>query len=244
MTNPRHLPPLAVRSREMPPTPSSSHAQARRAGADARARAATFALPDRDMRAQAPARARRSCCALDTLRRGRARRLAAGARLRRRLRWRSSRRCASRPPSRDDWNLDRLAGRRPSDYVAVRLPGHRRCCSRARACTPSAPQRPGLTRIVASLFQVDARRARSSPSSAASSSRATTSSTARCSSRSPTSRRCAAPTSSVDGRCCCAPPATSAARCSSARGEHIEAVAPRAARRGARRRSRSSASSR
>ena len=41
------------------------------------------------------------------------------------------------------------------------------CCSRARACTPTAAQRPGLARIVATLFQVTRSSRCSSRSSAA-----------------------------------------------------------------------------
>ena len=76
----------------------------------------------------------------------------------------------------------------------------RRCCSRARASTPTAPQRPGLSRIVASLFQVDGRRAGLRRRQRRAASPATTSSTARCSSRSSTSARCAARYERVTGR--------------------------------------------
>ena len=70
------------------------------------------------------------------------------------LSWRSSPRCASRRPSRDAVGPRRLArSSRPRTTSPFAVPGRRRCCSRARGCTPSAPQRPGLTRIVASLFQ-------------------------------------------------------------------------------------------
>ena len=37
----------------------------------------------------------------------------------------------------------RSSWQQAKDYVSVRLPGRRRCCSRARGCTPSAPCGPG-----------------------------------------------------------------------------------------------------
>ena len=62
------------------------------------------------------------------------------------------------------------------------------CCSPARACTPTAPQRPGLPQHRLLALPGDGRGADLRAASTASSTRATTSSTARCSSRSSTSR--------------------------------------------------------
>ena len=143
----------------------------------------------------------------------RARRVAAGARLRRRSSWRSSPRCASRRPRATPGTR-----RSPSTRPRTTSPSpswSRRCCSRGRASTATAPsargcrassprcsrsrwwwllygdrQRPALLQLLHLLrLAVLRRRLRR--------------------------RRSASPTSAPPGGCC-ARPATSAGRCSSA----------------------------
>ena len=83
----------------------------------------------------------RRCCRfllrLDTLRRGGARRDAAWRSTSPASSWRSSRRCWSRRRSATGLDVG-VAFHQTKDIVALRLPGHRCCCSRARACTPTA----------------------------------------------------------------------------------------------------------
>ena len=172
-------------------------------------------LTERDVRRKRPP-ALSFLLRMDTLRRVGARRLAAGARLRRRLPGASSPRWCSRRPRATRSTSTVVAATQAKDYVAVRLPGDGAAVRARRASTPTAPQRPGLSRIVA--VAVPGRRSSrcSSRSSTASTSPATTSSTARCSSRSPTSSTLRCAYERRHRARCCARPATSAARCWSA----------------------------
>ena len=139
------------------------------------------------------------------------------------------RRCCSRRRSAAAADLAGSPIRQTTDVRRLRLPGHG---AAVRALGPlRQPRRaPRAARIVVLAVPGHGRRAASSPWSTASDfssyyifygslffaivyRR----------------RRCAALYERRHRRCCCARPATSAARCSSARGDHIEAVGPRAA---------------
>ena len=171
-------------------------------------------LPERDVRRKRPPALLVPAALDDRCAGSRASLLAARARLRRDLPG-DLHRAGAQGGGRATPGTRRSSCDQTKDYVSFAFLVDRAAVRRARASTPSARVRPGLSRIVASLFQVDGRGAASTRSSTARSSPATTSSTARSSSRSPTCRRCASPTSGRRARCC-APPATSAARCSSA----------------------------
>ena len=111
----------------------------------------------------------------------------------------------------------RLAGllRRGGRHHRLRLPASRRCCSPARASTPTAPSAPGCRRSSPRSSRSPSSRS-STRSSTAASTRATTSSTGRWASRSSTSAPSASSTSGRPGSCC-ARRATAAGPCSSAR---------------------------
>ena len=234
MTNPRHLPPSPVEERKMPNANPADMGSVDLPPLE-------LPLPDRDMRAKRPP-------VLSFL-----------------LRWSTLRRAARvvsllaldlaaiilaiftalclKAAVRDAWDPSVLLGA-VQGLRAVRVPGRLAAVRALGAVRGARRSGPGLTRIVASLFQttlvalIFARRQRRGASPA------TTSSTARCSSRSPTSRPRALPTSRRRARCC------SARRLQAPRGPRRHRRAdrgrrPRAAGLGRRtRRSRSSASSR
>ena len=160
----------------------------------------------------------------------RARRLAAGARLRR-VFLAIFTALALKAAVRGELEPRRVVPADEGLSSSFALPASRCCCSRAPGSTPTAPQRPGLTRIVASLFQVDGRRAH-----------------LRAGQRqgvlellhllrlavlraSPTSRVPLRLYERLDGRAAARGRLPAPRACSSARGEHIEDVGPRARRR-------------
>ena len=180
------------------------------------------ALPTGTCAASARRRCR-SCCACDDRAARGARALAAGARLRRASRWRSSPRCAQGSGARQRRHVERAAKSTeqflPFAYLLTALLFARSGLYAERA------QRPGLSRIVGSLFQVAfvalifARRQRRTllqllPLLRLARLRALL--------RVRAARRLRA----ADAACCCAPPATSAGRCSSGTRQAHRATSP------------------